>query len=59
MNKNEALEWINGKRDMCNLIPRLPTDDGIFSVRVEQANAAKMEQAYWVLKSHKEDLLSV
>lgn len=57
MTKDEALEWLNGKRDMCNLIPYPPQDDGTFNVRVEQANAAKIEQAYWVLRAHKENLI--
>ena len=57
MTKAEAIEWFEDKRDMGNLIPYTPEDDGIARVRIEQANAAKLEQAYWVLRAHKEGLI--
>jgi hypothetical protein len=57
MKIDEAKEWFEGKRDMGNLIPHGLPDDGISTVRCEQANAAKLEQAYWVLRAHKEGLL--
>jgi hypothetical protein len=62
MDIQEAQEWLEGRRDMGNFItydinPRSQQDDGTYRVRVEQANAAKMEQAYWVLRSHKENLI--
>lgn len=55
MTPEEAIEWIKGKRDTGNYIPQFPPET--WQVRTEQANAAKMEQAYWVLKAHKEKLL--
>jgi len=55
MTKKESLEWIRGVRDMGNLIIQEPYET--WNVRVEQANAAKIQQAYWVLKAYKEGLL--
>jgi hypothetical protein len=55
MTKDEAIEWLTGVRDMGNLTMQQPLDT--YNVRVEQANAAKMEQAYWVLRAIKEELI--
>ena len=55
MTKEEAIEWLKGIRDMGNLIPQEPYKT--WNVRVEQANAAKLQQAYYVLKAHKEGLI--
>lgn len=52
MNPEEALEWVKGLRSMCNVIPRDPYDT--WEVRVAQADAAKTQQAYWVLKYEEE-----
>lgn len=55
MTFEEALEWINGGRSMCNLIPQEPFDT--WTVRIAQADAAMVQAAYWILKAHKEKLL--
>lgn len=56
MNKEEAQEWLKGNRSMCNIIPS--NDFETWQVRIVQADAAMMEQAYWVLKAHKEGLIN-
>ncbi len=55
MTYEEALEWLQGKRSSLNYIPEGPFET--WQVRVAQADAAMMEQAYWVLKAHKEQLV--
>jgi hypothetical protein len=64
MTKAEAIEWFEDKRDMGDVIPQFfkhdginYQDDGTCIVRTEQANAAKLEQAYWILRAHKEGLI--
>ena len=44
----EALEWIKGNRSMTNLIPQEPFET--WQVRIAQADAAGVQEAYWVLK---------
>ena len=55
MTYEEALEWLRGNRSMTNIIPQDPFET--WQVRIAQADAAMMQQAYYVLKAHKEDLL--
>ena len=50
-----AFEWINGKRDMCNIVDNHPMETR--EERVERANAAMKEQAYWVIRAYREGLL--
>ena len=54
MDKAEAIEWLEGKRSMANLIP---WESDTWHARVAQADAAKTEQAYWVLRAHKDGLI--
>lgn len=56
MNKDEAMEWLAGERSMVNLVPVEPLETR--DIRIAQAEAAKCEQAYWVLRAMKEDLLN-
>ena len=49
----EAKEWLKGNRSMCNSI----SDPNKWQVLIAQADAAMMEQAYWVLKAYKEGLV--
>ena len=51
----EAIAWLMGKRSMCDIIPQDPFET--WQVRAAQADAAMTEQAYWVAKAHKDDLL--
>ena len=55
MNYEEAMEWLQGNRSLTNRIPQDPFET--WQVRIAQADAAMMQQAYYVLKAHKEDLL--
>ena len=54
MNYDEALEWLKGKRSMINLVPY---DDQNWQIRIAQADAAMIQQAYWVVRAHREGLL--
>ena len=51
MDYEEGLAWLNGERSMVNML-----HDEQSHVRVAQADAAMMEQAYWIVRAHKEGL---
>jgi hypothetical protein len=55
MDKKEALEWFSGNRSLTNLIPQEPFDT--WNIRIAEADAAMMQQAYLYLKADKEGLL--
>ena len=55
MDYEEAIEWLKGKRSMCNIVPRDPFET--WQVRTCEADAAKIQQAYWVAKAHTEELM--
>jgi len=55
MNHEEAIEWLRGKRSMCNSIPQ--TTDGQWHVMVAQADAAMTQQAHWIVKAHRDRLV--
>ena len=55
MDKDEAIEWLEGKRSMANLIPSDQFDS--WQVRIALVDAAKAEQAYWVLRAHKDGVI--
>lgn len=57
MTPDEAREWIKGNRSMCNSIGSSDLDK--WQVLIAQADAAMIEQAYWVLKAHKEGLVKL
>ena len=52
MEKNEAIAWLSGKADAVNFVPKDPIET--WEVRIAQANAAKIQAAYYVAKAHKE-----
>ena len=54
MSIDEAYEWLKGNRSMTNVIPDEPRETWV--VRVAQADAALTQQAYWIVKAHKEGL---
>lgn len=56
MNLNEASAWIKGERSNANIVPQEPYDT--WQVRVAQADAASVQQAYFVLRAHREGLLN-
>ena len=55
MSLEEAIEWLKGNRSMCNLVPQDPFDT--WQERIARADAALTEQAYWIVKAHKEGLI--
>ncbi len=55
MNYEEASAWLKGERSMTNLIPQEPFET--WQVRIAEADAAMTQQAYWIVKAHKEALL--
>ena len=52
MDITEALEWLDGKRSMANIIPQEPFET--WQVRIAEADAAMTQQAYWFVKAHEE-----
>lgn len=54
MNYKEALEWLRGERSMTNIIPQDPLETWL--VRVAQADAAMVQQAYWICRAHDEGI---
>ena len=52
---DEAYEWINGNRTMTNLIPQDPF--ATWQVRISEADAAMMQQAYWILRAHSDGII--
>jgi hypothetical protein len=52
MDITEAIEWLDGKRSMTNIIPQDPFET--WQVRIAVADAAMMQQAYWFVKAHEE-----
>ena len=56
MKLEEAKAWLRGERSTTNYMPQDPFDT--WNVRINQADAACTEQAYWIAKAHKEGLVS-
>jgi hypothetical protein len=52
----EATAWLRGERSTTNYMPQDPFET--WNVRINQADAACTEQAYWIAKAHKECLVS-
>jgi len=52
MDLKEALEWLNGTRSMTNMIPQDPHET--WQVRIAEADAAMVKQAYWIIKAHED-----
>ena len=55
MDREEAREWLSGNRSICNSFSS--GDPDLRILRTAQADAAMMEQAYWVLRAYKEGLV--
>jgi hypothetical protein len=56
VSEEEAIAWLTGSRSMTNIIPQDPYES--WQARITQADAAMMEQSYWILRAHKEGLLT-
>ena len=50
----DALAWLEGSRSMTNIVPQAPRET--WQVRIAEADAARTQQAYWIVKAHKEGL---
>jgi len=55
MTKEEAEQWLKGNKTMHNHFEWF--DNARDTVLCVEADAHMMEQAYWVLKAHKEKLI--
>ena len=55
MTYQEAVEWLTGNRSTTNIIPQDPFET--WQVRIAQADAAMIQQAYYIVKAHKEGLV--
>lgn len=55
MDAKEAREWLLGERSTANIVPQGPFETWV--VRIAEADAAMMQQAYWILKAHAEGLM--
>lgn len=55
MNYEEAIEWLRGKRSLTNIIPSEPPETWL--VRIVEADANMMKQAYWLARAYKEELI--
>ena len=55
MNLEEAQAWLRGERSTANVIPHHPLETWL--VRIAQADAAHAQQAYYVVKAHREMLV--
>lgn len=56
----EAKAWMRGERSHTNLLMEVEADPQARAetlVQIEQADAASAEQAYWVLRAHREGLV--
>ncbi len=56
MTYEEALAWLRGERSMTNNVQYHPLET--WTVRIQEAEAAATQQAYWIVKAHKEGLLT-
>ena len=57
MTYDEALAWLRGERSMTNIVPQDPFET--WQVRIAQADAAMVEQAYWIARAHQENLVAL
>lgn len=55
MNYEEAIAWLKGERSMTNIIPQHPFETWL--VRIQEADAACTQQAYWIVKAQQEGLI--
>ena len=54
MNATEAKEWLEGNRSTCNHFYETASSTENAEVLTAQADAARTQQAYWVIKAYKE-----
>ena len=54
MDIKEAQAWLYGERSMINSIPCNPIET--WQSRIAEADAAMLQQAYWIVRAHSENL---
>ncbi len=58
MNYDEALAWLSGQRSITNVYPDYPALDPWNRRKgVAAIDAALTQQAYWVVRAHREGLI--
>ena len=59
MNYEEALAWLKGERSQANWFRSLGSERALEQreIWLAEADAASTEQAYWIVRAHKEGLL--
>jgi hypothetical protein len=55
MSYAEAIAWLKGERSTCNFVSEVPFETWL--VRTAEADAAMLQQAYWIVRAHKEGLV--
>lgn len=55
MSKDEAIAWLTGQRSVTNMMHSEPRET--LPIRIAEADAAMMQQAYYVLKAYSEGLI--
>jgi len=54
MTIKEAKQWLEGNRSMTNIVPQHPRETWL--VRIAEADAWMIQQAYWIIRASKEGL---
>lgn len=57
MKLEHAIEWLRGERSSWNQHATCGEDTRMACVTCAQEDAAHMQQAYWMLRAHKEGLV--
>ena len=57
MNYEEALEWLRGERSTINYTQAPTPEDS--RINAAKKDASMTEQAYWIVRAHNENLLSM
>jgi hypothetical protein len=52
----EAIAWLNGERSMCNQFYHNASESENADLLTAQADAAKTQQAYWIVRARHEGL---
>ena len=57
MSYEEAMAWLTGKRSMINIFGSICGDSPTANLMTAEADAAMTQQAYWIVKAHKDGLV--
>ena len=56
MKYEEAIAWLRGERSTLNTLDQYPIET--WAVRIAEADLTMIQQAYWIVKAHKEGLIN-